>query len=81
MEERRDDLLPGCYTVAINFAGQSHDKELLATLYSNRSLAYKRQEKWKESLDDAQKSVEINPKWAKVHVIWLQTHYFSTYCK
>lgn len=47
------------YTEAIALDPQNH------VLYSNRSAAHAKAEEWTEALADAEKTVEINPKWAR----------------
>lgn len=37
------------------------------SLYCNRSAAYLETEKFKDALRDAEKAVELSPKWAKAH--------------
>ena len=49
-----------CYTQALELDPDN------AALYSNRSVAYARHNKFAEALDDAEKAIELNPTWAKV---------------
>ena len=65
VEQKRHDLLPECYTIALSFAGD-RDTELAGQLYSNRALAFKRLGKWEEALEDARRSVQLLPRWSKV---------------
>jgi len=51
-----------CYTKAISFDPQNH------VLYSNRSAAYVKANDGENALKDADKTVEINPKWGRVRV-------------
>jgi tetratricopeptide (TPR) repeat protein len=50
------------FTTAINCGG---DKEFLKLLYSNRSAAYIKLNRFDESLKDANKCVELDSQWAK----------------
>jgi stress-induced-phosphoprotein 1 len=56
--ENYDEAI-GHYTEAIALDNSNH------VLYSNRSAAYAKQEKYEEALTDAEKCVEINPSWGK----------------
>eukprot|EP01064_Diplonema_japonicum_P020498 TRINITY_DN299_c0_g1_i1.p1 TRINITY_DN299_c0_g1~~TRINITY_DN299_c0_g1_i1.p1 ORF type:complete len:186 (+),score=49.47 TRINITY_DN299_c0_g1_i1:48-605(+) len=47
------------YTLAVNLVPNSH------VFRSNRSAAYCGLGQYKEALDDAQKTIELNPSWAK----------------
>lgn len=47
------------YTQAINLDSNNH------VLYSNRSAAYAKAGKFESALADAEKTIEINPKWTK----------------
>ena len=58
-EGKVDDAIK-FYTEAIAVDSENH------VLYSNRSAAYAKAEKYDEALQDAKKTVEIKPDWAKV---------------
>lgn len=47
------------YTKAIQLDDKNH------VLYSNRSAAYVKAGKYEEALQDANKTIELNPTWAK----------------
>ena len=47
------------YTEAIGMDDKNH------VLYSNRSAAYAKSGKFAEALSDAEKTIELNPTWAK----------------
>ncbi|XP_015608933.1 stress-induced-phosphoprotein 1 [Cephus cinctus] len=47
------------YTEAIALDGNNH------VLYSNRSAAYAKAEEYKQALEDAEKTIELKPDWAK----------------
>lgn len=49
-----------CYTEAIKLEPGNH------VLYSNRSASYAADRKYKESLADAEKTIELKPDWGKV---------------
>lgn len=49
----------GNFTQAIALEPENH------ILYSNRSAAYASKKEWDNALDDAQKTVDIKPDWAK----------------
>jgi DnaJ family protein C protein 7 len=51
------------YTEAIEL--DAHNKILLSTLYANRGLAYLKQKKYTEALDDCNKAIEYNEKYVK----------------
>ena len=59
------DLVTACYTLALKFT-PAHEKDLKATILSNRSLMYIRQGKAEDALKDAQDCVDSKPDWAKV---------------
>ena len=48
------------YTEAIELDPENH------VLFSNRSAAFAKQNKFTEALKDAEKTVELNPEWPKV---------------
>lgn len=50
------------FTEAIALDASNH------VLYSNRSAAYASLGKYQEALADADKTIEIKPDWAKVHI-------------
>lgn len=62
------------YTQAIQKDPSNH------VLYSNRSAAYMKQEKYNEALEDANATIKIKPDWAKVicmndcHGNWYMLH-------
>ena len=58
-EKRFPDAIES-YSKAILFDDTNH------LLYSNRSMAHFHFGKFKESLKDAKRSIELNPKWSKV---------------
>ena len=64
------DLAIACYSLALKFT-PVEENDLKATIYSNRSLMYKRQGKAEEALMDAQKCVDNKPRWAKVRFVIL----------
>lgn len=59
------ELVIACYTLSLQFAPEN-EKDLRATILSNRSLMYKKQGKAEDALKDAQDCVDIKPDWAKV---------------
>ena len=61
-------LAIACYSLALNFM-PPHEKDLKATILSNRSLMYKKQEKAEDALNDAQQCVLIKPSWSKVSLL------------
>ncbi|KAH8403046.1 hypothetical protein KR222_003746, partial [Zaprionus bogoriensis] len=56
--EKFDEAI-AAYTEAIALDGKNH------VLYSNRSAAYAKAGKFKDALEDAEKTIELNPSWAK----------------
>ena len=58
------DLAIDCYSLALKY---TKEKDLKATILSNRSLMYKNTERYEEALLDAQRCVENKPDWAKVN--------------
>nr|CAI5825193.1 unnamed protein product [Callosobruchus analis] len=50
-----------CYSEAINLDSSN------AVLYSNRSAAYAKANKYEEALKDAEKAVELKPDWSKAY--------------
>lgn len=48
------------YTRSIQLDPRNH------VLYSNRAMAYKRSKRYQQALNDAEKSLQLNPDWAKV---------------
>lgn len=56
--EKFDEAI-AAYTEAIGLDGKNH------VLYSNRSAAYAKAGKFAEALEDAEKTIELNPTWAK----------------
>lgn len=59
LSENKFDEAIAAYTEAISFDGKNH------VLYSNRSAAYAKAERYEEALTDAEKTIELNPTWAK----------------
>ena len=64
-KENRFNLLVDCYSLAICYAPTS-DRELLAQLLCNRSLAHIKNNAFTLALLDAERCVKIQPKWSKV---------------
>lgn len=56
--EKFDEAV-AAYTEAIALDGQNH------VLYSNRSAAYAKAGKFQAALEDAEKTIQLNPTWAK----------------
>ncbi|XP_017075435.1 stress-induced-phosphoprotein 1 [Drosophila eugracilis] len=56
--EKFDEAV-SAYTEAISLDGQNH------VLYSNRSAAFAKAGKFQEALEDAEKTIELNPTWPK----------------
>jgi tetratricopeptide (TPR) repeat protein len=50
------------FSAAINYGG---DKEFLKVIYSNRSAVYLKLKRAEESLQDANKALELDPNWPK----------------
>ncbi|XP_074620994.1 uncharacterized protein LOC141879614 isoform X2 [Acropora palmata] len=65
-KENRFNLLVDCYSLAICYAPTS-DRELLAQLLCNRSLAHIKNNAFTLALPDAERCVKIQPKWSKTH--------------
>ncbi|XP_015522942.2 stress-induced-phosphoprotein 1 [Neodiprion lecontei] len=59
LQEGKYDEAVKYYTEAIALDGSNH------VLYSNRSAAYAKAEKYEQALDDAAKTVELKPDWVK----------------
>ena len=59
------DLAIACYSLALNFTPEK-ETFLKATILSNRSMMYKKQDKVDEALKDAQECVNSKPDWHKV---------------
>lgn len=59
------DLVIACYTLALKFT-PGNEKDLRATIFSNRSLMYKKRGNAEEALKDAQDCVDSKPDWSKV---------------
>lgn len=59
LQEGKFDEAIKCYTEAIALDGNNH------VLYSNRSAAYAKAEKYKLALEDAEKTVNLKPDWGK----------------
>lgn len=64
-ETKTLDLVIACYTLALKFTPE-HEKDLRATILSNRCLMYIRRENAEEALKDARDCVDIKPDWPKV---------------
>jgi len=56
--EKFDEAV-AAYTEAIALDGQNH------VLYSNRSAAFAKAGKFQEALEDAEKTIQLNPTWPK----------------
>lgn len=54
------DTAVQCYSEAIELSPENH------VLYSNRSAAYMKLDKFEEALQDAEKTVEMKEDWGKV---------------
>ncbi|XP_046739729.1 stress-induced-phosphoprotein 1 [Diprion similis] len=59
LQEGKYDEAVNYYTEAIALDGNNH------VLYSNRSAAYAKAEKYEQALEDATKTVELKPDWVK----------------
>lgn len=59
LQEGKFDEAIKCYTEAIALDGTNH------VLYSNRSAAYAKAEKYEQALEDAEKTVTLKPDWGK----------------
>lgn len=59
LNDNKYDEAIAAYTEAINLEDKNH------VLYSNRSAAYSKAGRYREALIDAEKTIELNPKWAK----------------
>ena len=59
------DLAIACYTLALKFTPE-HEKDLRATILSNRSLMHKNGGNAEEALKDALDCVDSKPEWSKV---------------
>lgn len=65
------DLAIAYYSLALKFTPPK-EKDLKATILSNRSLMYKKTGRDEDALKDAQMCVDNNPKWAKVRELHLK---------
>ena len=54
-----------CYTLALKFTPE-HERDLRATILSNRSLMHKNRGNAEEALKDARDCVDSKPDWYKV---------------
>ena len=59
------ELVIAYYSLALSYT-PPNERDLKATILSNRSLMYKKTGKDEEALRDAQQCVQNNPNWAKV---------------
>ena len=59
------ELAIAYYSLALSYT-PPNERDLRATILSNRSLMYKKTGKDEEALRDAQQCVQNNPNWAKV---------------
>ena len=57
----------GDYAEAVTQFTLAIEADPTPVLYSNRSAAYAKQEKYKEALLDANKCIDLKPDWAKGH--------------
>lgn len=62
------DQAIACYSLALKFT-PTIERDLKATIFSNRSLMYNKQGKANQALRDAQNSVENNPRWPKARML------------
>ena len=66
-QKGNEAMKAGEYDSAIGFYGEaiglSRDNHVL---YSNRSAAYMKAEKYNQALKDAERTIEIKPDWGKV---------------
>ena len=63
------DLAIACYSLALHYTPPI-DRDLKATILSNRSLMYINTGSYDDALRDAHQCVEITPSWAKVNLGW-----------
>ena len=61
------DLAIACYSLALHYTPPI-DRDLKATILSNRSLMYIKTGSYDDALRDAHQCVEITPSWAKVNL-------------
>ena len=61
LQEGDFDKAIKCYSEAIGLCPKNH------VLFSNRSAAYAKKEKYSEALVDAKKIVQLKPDWGKVN--------------
>ena len=64
-EHNSVELAIAYYSLALSYT-PPYERDLKATILSNRSLMYKKTGKDEEALRDAQQCVQNNPNWAKV---------------
>ena len=65
------DLVIACYTLALRFT-PANEKDLRATILSNRSLMHKKRGNAEEALKDARDCVDSKPDWHKVKLSFTQ---------
>ena len=75
-KENSLNLAIAYYSLAINFAPLK-EKDLRATILSNRSLVYNKQGRDEEALSDARECVKSKPGWSKV--IYICIIYYNEY--
>ena len=63
------DLVIACYTLALRFT-PALEKDLRATILSNRSLMHKKRGNAEEALKDARDCVDSKPDWYKVKLLF-----------
>ena len=63
-----------CYSEAIELSQDSH------ILYSNRSAAYLKLEKFQDALLDAEKTIELKEDWPKVSHVKAAADFFLSVC-